>query len=792
MTIKGTSGDDVLSGTPGNDRFNLAQGGQDTVSSGDGNDIFVMGAALDSGDRLDGGTGTDTVILSGDYSAGLIFDAGTIVNIEALRLGAGFDYNLTLNDGNVAAGARLTVNASALGAANHLVFDGSAEHDGHFVIYDGAGDDRITGGALGDIIRAEGGGHDTVDGGGGNDRIYMPGSFTAGDKIDGGIGTDTLFLNGLGSDSIAFTDTTMVNVEKLVLGTGHDYVLATADATVAAGRTLTVDASAMGAGDTLYFNGGAESDGAFRFIAGAGAANLTGGLRNDVFDFTHGGSDIAMGGYGQDTFFMGGTLDAGDRINGGNGNGNDTVVLDGDYHTALVLAAATLINVETIAFAAGHDYALVANNGNVAAGKTLTVDGSALGASDTLAFDGSAETNGAFVMKGGAGADVLTGGGGNDSFDLTLGGADTVHGGGGADIIHTAATLLASQTIDGGAGDDVLSLSGSYSGMTLVPSQLTGINEVDFGSAGNLAFTPMTGDFTGGDGDLTLSFVSAGAVTLDVSGATLPALHLIGGGGDDSFTFGDNFDSSITVDGGGATFHGNALSFDGDYTGANAIVCDAGTIMHIDQLTFSASHSYEITTALGTYSPSGAGIGSMTIDASALGTSDTLYFDGSKDPDGRYTIFGGTGDDTIIAGHNATILAGLGADDIQLSAGGSGTNKASIFYSSAMESTGTGFDTIENMSLGKFSIPGFFATGASHIVGGTLDTANFDSELAGLVSGSLGGSTNVVEVLLADVEGHGQTNLIVVDMDGDHAYEAGTDLVFSTPGFFVSTSDFGF
>ena len=182
----------------------------------------------------------------------------------------------------------------------------------------------------------------------------------------------------------------------------------------------------------------------------------------------------------------------------------------------------------------------------------------------------------------------------------------------------------------------------------------------------------------------------------------------------------------------------------------------------------------------------------MSIDASALGASDTLYFDGSKDPDGRYTIFGGAGDDTIVAGHNSTLFPGLGADDIRLTAGGSGSNEADIFYTSAAESTGTGFDTIENMPLGKLSIPGFFATGTTTTSGDTLDLANFDSELATLVNGHFNGSTNVVEVLFATVEGHGQTNLVVVDANGDHAYEAGIDYVFATPGYFVNASDFGF
>jgi len=40
--IKGGFGDDNLVGTSGNDIFNLARGGNDTVDAGGGNDIFWM------------------------------------------------------------------------------------------------------------------------------------------------------------------------------------------------------------------------------------------------------------------------------------------------------------------------------------------------------------------------------------------------------------------------------------------------------------------------------------------------------------------------------------------------------------------------------------------------------------------------------------------------------------------------------------------------------------------------------------------------------------------------------
>jgi hypothetical protein len=87
---------------------------------------------------------------------------------------------------------------------------------------------------------------------------------------------------------------------------------------------------------------------------------------------------------------------------------------------------------EQIVFLGGSSYALGSADSNVAAGHSLTVDGMPLGAGDSLDFDGSAETDGRFVLQGGMGADHLRGGAGDDTL-YGWGGADMLAGGGGAD-----------------------------------------------------------------------------------------------------------------------------------------------------------------------------------------------------------------------------------------------------------------------------------------------------------------------------------------------------------------------
>src|SRR5579862_8035554 len=96
--ISGTSGNDNLGGTGGKDTFRVQQGGNDTVSGGDGSDTFFFGAAFDGNDAVDGGAGNkDTVILSGDYSAGITLGANTLTDVENLELQAGYSYKLVMN-----------------------------------------------------------------------------------------------------------------------------------------------------------------------------------------------------------------------------------------------------------------------------------------------------------------------------------------------------------------------------------------------------------------------------------------------------------------------------------------------------------------------------------------------------------------------------------------------------------------------------------------------------------------------------------------------------------------------
>jgi Ca2+-binding RTX toxin-like protein len=188
---------------------------------------------------------------------------------------------------------------------------------------------------------------------------------------------------------------------------------------------------------TKTVSGGAGND---LLIGGPGRDILDGGTGSDTL-YGYGGNDVLSaegtstaidGGDGNDTISMGAYFNASDTIEGG--DGNDVLALNGDYSGGVTFVSGTVEDVERITVANGFTYNLTTDDDTVAAGATLRVDASALTGSNVLKFNGSAETDGRFILTGGAGADVLVGGSGNDWL-YGNGGANQFTGGGGADRI---------------------------------------------------------------------------------------------------------------------------------------------------------------------------------------------------------------------------------------------------------------------------------------------------------------------------------------------------------------------
>ncbi|HTQ15109.1 MAG TPA: calcium-binding protein [Rhizomicrobium sp.] len=485
--ITAGAGDDVVAGGDGNDKISLAAGGNDTANGGNGNDSFLMGGAATQDDRINGGAGNDTIVLNGDYLS--YYSLQNVTNVEKLALTGGHHYFVSLADSTVAAGRTLTVDATALGNGDGSVFDAGQETDGYL----------------------------HYEGGQGADILFYGGNFVAADHIDGGGGSqDNLVLSGdySGTHALALNADSIVNIENLDLENPYNFNIRSDDGTVAAGQTLYVEVSQSDAAHYVIFNGAAETDGMFDFIPGSGNDKLTGGAQADTFTMTNGGDDTVSGGGGNDNFYFDKTFTAADSVDGG--SGNDTLVLQGEYtgSHAVVMGADTLTNVETIELSAGFNYDLTTNDATVASGQRLVVDGTALKYGNTLIFDGSAETDGTFLLRGGAGNDFLVGGAGADNLE-GRGGADMLEGGAGANVFFYG--TVADSTgpfydtiVDFDAGKDVFAVpsvpvtgvvstitSGTLSQATFDSDLAAAVNSTFLQPHQCALFTPDSGDLSG-------------------------------------------------------------------------------------------------------------------------------------------------------------------------------------------------------------------------------------------------------------------------------------------------------
>jgi Ca2+-binding RTX toxin-like protein len=219
--IIGTSGPDVLEGTPQDDTIN-GRGGADTMMGLPGNDSYIVGQAGD--EVLEAvGDGTDTIRSTVSYTLP--------INVE----------NMTLN-GSAA------INATGNGLANRLT-----GNTGDNILNGRAGADRMFGRSGDDTYVVDAGG-DVVT-----------------EAVDEGIDTVNSFV----------THTLRVNVEKLFLrgteainGTGNER------ANGMTGNAADNVLRGMEGNDSM--NGAAGND---RLVGGPGNDRLTGGSGEDAYQF---------------------------------------------------------------------------------------------------------------------------------------------------------------------------------------------------------------------------------------------------------------------------------------------------------------------------------------------------------------------------------------------------------------------------------------------------------------------------------------------------------------------------
>jgi Ca2+-binding RTX toxin-like protein len=160
---------------------------------------------------------------------------------------------------------------------------------------------------------------------------------------------------------------------------------------------------------------------------------------------------------------------------------------------------------------------------------------------------------------------------------------------------------------------------------------------------------------------------------------------------------------------------------------------------------------------------------------------DTLNGGGGED-----AIYGNRGDDVINGGTGADTISGDEGADRLIGGGGDDT----FVYASAAESTSTTFDTLVSFNFHStdiFDLPVGVAT-VSQVIGGTLDAATFDANLAvEMNAGVL--SVNEAVLFTPTAGSYSGQRFLIVDGNGLAGYQAGGDFVFlmETPaqvGFF--------
>jgi Ca2+-binding RTX toxin-like protein len=605
--------------------------------------------------------------------------------------------------------------------------------DGENDLNGDSGDDTLIGDAGADSLSG-GDGLDVLIGGGGDDDLSGNGDD---DTLDGGAGNDTL-NGGSGNDTLSG-------------GAGDDiyFVDSSEDVVIEAeeGGTdeLRTDLAAFSLAGLVHV----ENLTGTNIAAGQ---ELTGNALANVITGTAFG-DTIDGGAGDDT------------LRGG--DGDDIYIID-DAGTKTIDDSAGTDRVQTsLAAFSIADIASIENlTGTSDTGQTLT---------------------------GNSGANIITGGAGNDTLD---GGAgdDSLSGGEGGDVyvVDSFGDTVTEQA--GGGTDEVRTALGSRTDFTQLYALAANVEKLTGTSAGDQGVRD-----NGLDNNISMG-VGNDLVAADQGGEDV----VDGGDGDDFLYFGNTWSAGDQAIGG--------TGYDGlGLMGGGTFVFAAGDMSGIEQLALypgapeAGPFAYDITTA----DANVAAGERLFVNAFSLRAADTLVFDGSAELNGRFTVLGGAGDDEVKGGQKGDhldgragddVLSGLDGNDVLIGGMGAdtligGNGRDILLFSSAAESSGVTFDTIEGFDyrVDKIDLHSSVSGWTGDIQSGTLSTATFNSDLAAAVDGAL--LANSAVLYRPDQGDFAGRAFVVVDADGDGVYKQGLDYVFEivdpveplmpTTGFFA-------
>jgi Ca2+-binding RTX toxin-like protein len=704
VVFDGRGGDDRLTGGRGHDQLS-GGAGNDTLTGAAGHDLLDGGTGADA---MTGGEGDDVYIVDGGDTVTELASEGTDEVRTALTT-----YTIAANVENF----RGTASGPQWITGNHLA-NTIVLGDGNDTVYAASGNDIVQGN----------GGNDWLHGGVADPYSGAAVTESGNDRLEGGAGDDT--LTGWDGNDLLYG------------GSDSDYLDGGAGDDVLWGD----------AGDDIIITGGsAFAIGLDVAHGGDGADNIFGEQ-----DRVH-----LYGEAGNDTLIFGAAFDGMDIADGG--EGFDTMRLRGNYGQ-LTLSGANINGIEALGLTSGtlqfaNNYDITTTDSLVAADASLRVVADSLQANEALRFNGSAETNGRFDVRGGLGADTIVTGAGND---LLNGGAgnDALTGGLGNDVYVVDSFGDTVTELAGEGVDEIRTALGSksdFARMYVLPANfenLTGTSATGQGVQGNALNNVIA---LGAGGDL---------VTLDAGGDD----QVSGGGGSDYFYWGAAFTNADRADGGAGN---DTLALFGSYT----LAFDADDLSSIEKLALFSSGD--------TAAPSGytltmhdanvAAGQTLMVVAQSLAAGEVLSFNGAAELDGTFSIRGGKGADTITGGAGSDVIWGnLGADMLR---GGKGLD---LFdYNAVAESKIGAADTIldftrgDRINLGRIDADG--------------NAANGDTKFTYLGDGAFTGAAG--ELRVSAHPQFGRTWVVEADVDGDKVADLTIYLVGPT-GFLPQVGDF--
>ena len=665
-----------LTGSNGNDLIDASgfTAGPVTLRGMGGNDTLLGGGA-NFNDLLDGGSGTDRVVASGDTNF-------TLTNNSLSSPAFGNDQLAGIDE------------ASLTGGNGNNTLDASAFSNGPVTLDGGPGNDSLIGGAGNDVLIG-GPGNNTIAGGGGTDTLEESGgSFTLSnttltglDRNDSLLDSDiesAILTGGPGNDVLNAAGWTHGPVTLLGLGGNDTLTGGSGNDSLDGGagtNMVLLSTAADTTGDSFVLTKsnltvtGQGSD----TLTNIQSASLTGGTENDTMDASGFSGSVTLAGGPGDDFLTGGS--GSNSLDGG--LGNDTLGATGD--TNMYLSASVLTTTSGLAdnFSGIEFASLTGGPGNnyldaSAFPGQVTIRG--LAGDDTLVGG-----QGSALLDGGSGIDKVVYEAGNSNVTLSgssvLGlGNDTlvsiesfvIHGGPGAQTFDASGFNFGVE-FDGEGGNDTLigsafndTLTGGVGNVTFIGNG--GNDLIEGGPGTNLIVASGDHNFTltptllsGGGQSSTISGIEQAVITggvssnlIDVSTFT-GTVGLYGLDGNDTFALGSG---GGTVDGGVGT-NRVALSAASDTVGDSFVLSDSS-------LAVTGHGSYALSNIQAASLTGGSG--NDTLDASNFTGNTTLDGQGGND-----TLIGGSGDDCLLGGPGDDVLTGGGgANTLD---GGTGTNR---------------------------------------------------------------------------------------------------------------------